>query len=125
MFEPLGGLATGGVNIIVGLGLLLTGLGYLTATHLAAFGIERTTWAAVWLQVFGGLIVLSAFIVLSLSEFSLQAPVLVSVGAIPVVAFIPPLLARCPQCRRSGAPGLWLSTRCKCGHDRLEELRKI
>ncbi|TPN82558.1 hypothetical protein FJ987_16445 [Mesorhizobium sp. CU2] len=119
------GLATGGVNIVIGLTLLLCGLGYLTAAGLAAFGTDRPRWATIWMQVFGGMIVVCAFIVLSLREFSLQAPVLFVIGAISVVTLVPLLLAHCTACRRSTAQGLWLSTRCKCGHDRLQELREI
>lgn len=121
----MGGLATGGLNIIVGLGLLLACLGYLTAANLAAFGLERPRWAALWMQVCAVLIVFGAFTVLSLPDISFQAPVLAIIGAIAIVALVPPLLARCTECGRSAASGLRFSTCCACGHDRVGELRTI
>jgi hypothetical protein len=119
------GLATGGLNIVIGVTLLLLGLGYLTAANLAAFGVERPRWAAIWLQVCAILIVLGAFVVLSLPSFALQWPALAFVTAIAGLALLPIFLARCPVCRRSAAHGLRLSTKCTCGHDRVAELRDI
>ena len=121
----LTGLAPGGLKIVIGLGLLLAGLGYLTAMSLAAFGVDRPRLAAIWMQVCAALMVLAAFTVLSLPDLSFQAPVLVVIAAMGLVALLPPLLARCSKCRRLAAPGPWLSTRCVCGHDRLGELRAI
>lgn len=119
------GFVNGGLKVMVLLAVLLLSVGYARATTIAGFGFTRRRRLWFFQNVVSALVVVLAFAASSLSVAELQ---IVPVGLVLIlllVAIVPAAFARCPVCTSSAWKSVLLSTRCRCGVDRMAELRCI
>lgn len=119
------GFAAGGFNIVMETAVLFVVLGYLSAVTIAAFGFSGSWLLEAWNRICGGLIVLACFTIISLSSIEFQVHVLLAAASFACLALAASFFARCVECRAGAWRGIFLQTKCRCGHDRLKSLRDI
>jgi hypothetical protein len=121
-----GGFWAGGGLITLMIALTLLALAYLSAIRIAALG-EAGAGRAFWLDRSLGVIILTGvFTITSLTSSGFIIDVLellavVMLCRIVIVVWLP----RCDVCGRRPLGALRLSTRCKCGGERLPYLRSL
>jgi len=121
----LHGLSSGGVRVVLMIAGTLLLLVYLTAIRVAAMGEHRgMNWPLI--EAFlAALIVVGAFTISSLSDtrfILVVSATIVTISITYAVSFV--LLNSCPTCRKRRLSALLLSTRCSCGHEHFQSLRR-
>jgi hypothetical protein len=121
-----GGFAAGGARLACMVAVVLLGLGYLSAVRIAALG-EGPAAGPVWLdRVWGALILIGSFAIISLTSFGFM---LDTAGVITFLVSLRLLIlftfSHCTQCGLRPWEALRLLTRCACGRERLADLRSL
>jgi hypothetical protein len=120
------GFWNGGIHVAAMVTLTLLALSYISAFRIALYGEARAGQGVTLDRIVGSIALIGAFAFISLTSRQLQIRDLAFITAILgariglAIAF-----ARCPSCRRSLWSALGLSTRCRCGQERLPYLRSV
>ncbi len=120
------GIVLGGGRYALMIVAVLLGLAWLSGVRVAAQGEGGTLTGLAIDRMACAIIVIGAFSILSLQSLQYMIDVTVVIGVV-VVFYVSWFVAtnRCTMCGRWPWETLGLGTKCKCGHERLRELRRF